>query len=82
MVYKLNINQFIYTLRQHSDLHLWNDGDPGPEVLKPDLGDVLVVDADAAARRLQDTEQSQWQAGFTFTQFIITPDQWPCAMLH
>ena len=82
MVYKLNINQFIYIVWQHSDLHLWNDGDPGPEVLEPDLGNVLVVDADAAARRLQDTEQSQWQAGFTFTKFIISPDQWPCAMLH
>ena len=63
MVYKLNINQSIYIVWQHSDLHLWNDGDPGPKLAEPQDPDVDAVNLDGAARGLNDPEEGQGQRG-------------------
>jgi len=43
-------------------IHLWNDGDPGPEPAQPQLGDVDAVDRDGAARGLDNPDQFQASA--------------------
>lgn len=43
--------------------YLWDDGDPGTELVEPQLCHVHAVDEDVALRRLDDAEQAQSQRG-------------------
>ena len=48
----------------HASFHLWDNGEPGPEIMKSKFRDVDSIDGDVASCRLNDTEKSQSQRGF------------------
>ena len=45
----------------HAHTHLWDDGDPGTQVLQSKAGNITVVNDNGPSGWLDDTEQSKSQ---------------------